>query len=155
MRVKTETRCGKERRTRDIDLPTGRDRRRQVERRKPLVVEVTISDAEWAFYFCRPPRQSGTVKDMQVSSILAHLRRVRRKRHDRNHERRKNSDRRQKDVRIRQGSERRVGVEPRLPDVVEIEVSEREWALYPWLKTGEDVVGAIEAWLIAIERIRR
>ena len=46
-----ERRSGKDRRQDDEDLPGGKERRRQVESRKPEIVEVELNEAEWEMHF--------------------------------------------------------------------------------------------------------
>jgi hypothetical protein len=43
-----DRRSGRDRRARDIGPPSGRDRRRSLEPRKPEVVEIEVSAEEWA-----------------------------------------------------------------------------------------------------------
>lgn len=48
---KDERRSGKDRRQDDGELPGGKERRRQVESRKPEIVEVELNEAEWEMHF--------------------------------------------------------------------------------------------------------
>lgn len=48
-----ERRSGKDRRQDDGELPGGKERRRQVESRKPEIVEVELNEAEWEMHFGR------------------------------------------------------------------------------------------------------
>ena len=51
MTVTHERRCGQDRRQLDLPLPNDKERRRLVESRKTMIVEMAISDDEWANYF--------------------------------------------------------------------------------------------------------
>lgn len=46
-----EKRTGQDRRQLDLPLPCGKERRRLVESRKTTIIEMAISDDEWASYF--------------------------------------------------------------------------------------------------------
>lgn len=51
MAVSQEKRTGQDRRQLDLPPPCGRERRRLIESRKTAIIEMAISDDEWASYF--------------------------------------------------------------------------------------------------------
>jgi len=46
-----ERRSGKDRRQIDVEPPLGCERRRSIESRKQEIVEISMSEVEWASYF--------------------------------------------------------------------------------------------------------
>jgi hypothetical protein len=52
--VIVERRSGRDRRQSDRGSPTGVERRRCAEKRKPELVELAISDSDWLHYFGKP-----------------------------------------------------------------------------------------------------
>lgn len=67
-----ERRSGKDRRQDDGDLPGGKERRRQVESRKPEIVEVELNEAEWEMHFGRT-RLVGSGADVPVTIEVSDL----------------------------------------------------------------------------------
>lgn len=51
MKLSYDRRTGQDRRQADLPLANNKERRRSVESRKPEIVEISISDDEWAHYF--------------------------------------------------------------------------------------------------------
>jgi len=67
-----ERRSGKDRRQDDENLPGGKERRRQVESRKPEIVEVELNEAEWEMHFGRT-RLAGSGADVPVTIEVSDL----------------------------------------------------------------------------------
>ncbi|MFB0934478.1 MAG: hypothetical protein QMB52_01795 [Propionivibrio sp.] len=67
-----ERRSGKDRRQDDGDLPGGKERRRQVESRKPEIVEVELNEAEWEMHFGRK-KLVGSGADVSVTIEVSEL----------------------------------------------------------------------------------
>jgi len=150
---KPQTRSARDRRQNDFDFPAGREKRRQVERRMPQAIEIAIDDAEWQLLFFRPSRKSGHELFAKKPWLANHPRHGKRKEHDRRCDRRRGNDRRQADLNSPVGRERRLSVEARMPEVVEMTFSPDEWDRYFCRTTGNISVVIIDGWLIDIERI--
>jgi len=67
-----ERRSGKDRRQDDGDLPGGKERRRQVESRKPEIVEVELNEADWEMHFGRK-KLVGSGADASVTIEVSEL----------------------------------------------------------------------------------
>lgn len=71
-----ERRSGKDRRQDDGELPGGKERRRQVESRKPEIVEVELNEAEWEMHFGRKTlvgRGADVSVSIEVSELFGRL----------------------------------------------------------------------------------
>ncbi|MEO7152169.1 MAG: hypothetical protein ABIX46_10740 [Burkholderiaceae bacterium] len=61
-----DRRSGKDRRRLDAPPPGGRDRRREIESRKPEVVEVELSPSDWAAFSAAMPLRAEEPGSSQV-----------------------------------------------------------------------------------------
>lgn len=71
-----ERRSGKDRRQEDGELPGNKERRRQVESRRPEIVEVELDEAEWEMHFGRKTLVAGGADasaTIEVSELFGRL----------------------------------------------------------------------------------
>ena len=76
MSLDYERRSGEDRRQEDGALPGNKERRRQVESRKPEIIEVELNDAEWEMHFGRKQvvgRAVDISMTVEVSDLLGRL----------------------------------------------------------------------------------
>lgn len=80
MSASSERRSGQDRRQLDLPPPGDKERRRLVESRKSTIVEMTISDDEWASYFgnvgrpAGPAEKPGSAEEADAAAVFERAR---------------------------------------------------------------------------------
>lgn len=74
MSVTHEKRSGQDRRQLDLALPNEKERRRLVESRKTTIIEMSISDDEWASYFGTLGREADAHASEEATAVFERAR---------------------------------------------------------------------------------